>query len=201
MAPSADILHPSLPSDTLSWKGQVKIPQASVPSAISNIERRYAITIDELIRRQAEEEPSEPIVSYPSSEIDYVDYTFRQLDFFASLVAHKYKSIIPQRASSSEPEIVFGLLGPSNFEYFISILALTKLGHTVLFLSTRISPAAYTSLLQATGAQHILMDESFRDIVEQVKEGSPALQVHTIVDKAIFDFPIMESDIDTCFDQ
>lgn len=201
MAPSAAILNPSLPNDTFSWKGQVKTPQSIATPAIVNTERREPLTIDELIRQRAEDGPNEAIVSYPSSGIDYVDYTFRQLDVFASRAAQRYKAIIPQRVSSSQSETVVGLLGPSNFEYFISILALTKLGHTVLFLSTRISTAAYTSLLQATGARDILIDESFREVVGQVKEGLPTLQVHAITDKATFDFPVTDSDPDTRFDQ
>jgi acyl-CoA synthetase (AMP-forming)/AMP-acid ligase II len=201
MAPSAAVLHPSSTSDTLSWKGQVRVSQLAITPTTLNTETRHPLTIDELIRQRAEEQPNVAIVSYPSSGIKYVDYTFRDLDVFASRVAKKYKSIIPQRAASMEPETVIGLLGPSNFEYFISILALTKLGHTVLFLSTRISTAAYTSLLQATGAQHILIDESFRGIVEQVKQGFPTLQVYNITDKATFDFPVTDSDLDTRFDQ
>jgi hypothetical protein len=99
-----------------------------------------------------EEQLNLAIVFYPSSGIEYVDYTLRDLDVFASRVANKYKSIIPKRAASMEAEIVIGLLRPSNLEYFIRILALTKLGHTVLFLSMRISTIAYTWLLLATAA-------------------------------------------------
>ena len=167
MAPSVAVLHPTLPNDTLSRKGQIETPHPIATPVTSNTERRKPLTIDELIRQRATDEPNEFIVSYPSSGIEYVDYNFRQLDVFASRVAHKYKSIIPQRTASTEPETVVGLLGPSNFEYFISILALAKLGHAVLFLSTRISTAAYTSLLQATGANYILIDEPFREVIEQ----------------------------------
>jgi len=154
-----------------------------------------------LIRERAAEGPNEPILSYPSSGIEYVDYTYRQLNTFASRVAQKYKTLIPQRLSSSDPETVVGLLGPSNFEYFITILALSKLGHTVLFLSTRISTAAYSSLFQTTGANHVLVDESFREIAAQVKEGLPSLQVHSITDKASFDYPISEFNDENRFDQ
>jgi acyl-CoA synthetase (AMP-forming)/AMP-acid ligase II len=168
--------------------------------AVSDDEVRDPLTIDELIRQRAKAEPNKPIVSYPSSGIDYVDYTYRQLDVFAARLAQRYKAMIPQRSSSSDAEIVVGLLGPSNFEYFVSILALTKLGHTVLFLSTRISKDAYASLLQATGARHILIDESFRQTVEQVKEGFPSLQVHTITEKT-FDYPLKDDELHTRFDK
>lgn len=201
MAPSAAVLHHSFPKDTFSWNGQVKPPHSTSIPVVSDIERTDPLTIDELVRQRATDEPNQAIVSYPSSGIDYVHYTFRELDVFASRVAQRYKAIIPQRSSSSDAESVVGLLGPSNFEYFVSILALTKLGHTVLFLSTRISTAAYKSLLQATGARHILIDESFRETVEQVKEGFPTLQVHKITDKETFNFSLQDDDLDTRFDQ
>jgi acyl-CoA synthetase (AMP-forming)/AMP-acid ligase II len=199
MAPSAAVLNPS--NVPLSWKDQVQTPQFTTIPDVSAVERRKPFTIDELIRQRSDELPNEAIISYPSSGIEYVDYTFRQLDAFASRVARRYKGLIPQRVSSSDPETVVGLLGPSNFEYFLSILALTKLGHTVLFLSTRISNAAYTSLMEATGAQHILIDESFRDVVEQVKKGFPELHVHNITDSATYDFSIANDERGTRFDQ
>jgi acyl-coenzyme A synthetase/AMP-(fatty) acid ligase len=104
---------------------------------------------------------------------------------------------MPQRLSSSDPEIVVGLLGPSNFEYFISILALAKLGHTVLFLSTRISIAAYISLLETTGAGHLLVDSSFQETAVEVKQRFPSIQVHEITDAEIYNFPIDDENIDT----
>lgn len=150
-------------------------------------------TVDELIRQLAQQSSgNEPIISYPSSGIDYVNYTPAQLDTFAFRVAQKYKSTIPQRTNSSEPESVIGLLGPSNFDYFVTLIALTKLGHTVLFLSTRISNPAYVSLLQATGAKHLLIEESFRDTVIAVKNSFPSLQIHEIAGTDTYDFPITD---------
>jgi acyl-CoA synthetase (AMP-forming)/AMP-acid ligase II len=202
MAPAATTLAAVPPTDTFSWKGQVKTMDAVITSHIDPIELPTPLTIDELIRQRSEIAPHDCIVSYPSSGIEYVDYTFRQLDVFASRVAHKYKSLIPQRSSSSDPETVVGLLGSSNLEYLISILALTKLGHTVLFLSTRISTAAYSSLLETTGAKHIIYAQPFRDIIAQVKNGLPNLQLHDIVDSTDYDNPVTENDhLNTRFDQ
>jgi len=157
MPPSAIGIAPSV-SDSFSWKSQVKTLETTIPKQSPNSESRAPLTIDELVRQRSEEIPREPIISYPSSGLEYVDYTSRQIDIFAHRVAQKYKILMPQRQFSSDSEVVVGLLGPSNFEYFISILALTKLGHTVLFLSTRISIAAYTSLLETTGAKYLLAD-------------------------------------------
>lgn len=201
MAPSAIVMTPSSTDNTLSWKDEIKTRNSVVITESVHVEQKKPLTIDELIRQRSEEAGDETIFSYPSSETDYVDYTYRQLDIYASRLARKYRSIIPQRESSSDAERVVGLLGPSNFEYFVSILALTKLGHTVLFLSTRISPAAYTSLLLSTGAEHILIDPSFNSVLDDVRKEFPKLQVHEIEEKSTYDFPTTDNDQETRFDQ
>ena len=178
---AVDVAPPSA-GESFSLKSQVKTIGTILPTQAAKIESRLPLTIDELVRQRSQEIPREAIISYPSSGLEYVDYTTRQIDIFAHRVAQKYKILIPQRLSSSDPETVVGLLGPSNFEYFISILALTKLGHTVLFMSTRISIAAYVSLLKATGAKHILINSSFRETAAQVKENCNSIEVHDITE-------------------
>ncbi|RDW62389.1 hypothetical protein BP6252_11822 [Coleophoma cylindrospora] len=199
--PPAAILESFPETDKLSWKDQIKVPHASVQHTPTSSEQQAPRTIDELIRLRAIENPEQPIISYPSSGIEYVDYTSQEIDIYALRVAEKYNLSIPQRQSSSEPESVVGLLGPSNFEYFISILALTKLGHTVLFLSTRISTAAYSSLLQATGCNHVLIDSAFEDVAIQVKEGLPSLQIHKITERDAYNYEITDPAINTRLDQ
>jgi acyl-CoA synthetase (AMP-forming)/AMP-acid ligase II len=190
-------IAPTAACETLSWKSQMKTLQTADPPRTPKIESRAPLTIDELVRQRSQEIPSKPIISYPSSHLEYVNYTSRQLDIFAYRAAQKYKVLVPQRLSSSDPETIVGLLGPSNFEYFISILALTKLGHTVLFLSTRISIAAYVSLLEATGAKHLLVDSSFKETAAKVKETSSSVEVYDITDAESYNFPIVDENIDT----
>lgn len=95
-------------------------------------------TIDELISARANESETkdEPIFSYPTSGTAYVDYTPAQLNQLAEHAASHYSSIVPCRLHSSDPVEVIAVLGPSTFEYFISLLALSKLGHTVLLVSS-----------------------------------------------------------------
>lgn len=196
MPPSAIDVVP-FTNETFSLKSQVKTLETAIPAQTPKTESKAPLTIDELVRQRSQEIPREPIISYPSSGLKYVDFTSRQIDIFAHRVAQKYRCLIPQRLSSSDPETVVGLLGPSNFEYFISILALTKLGHTVLFLSTRISIAAYASLLETTGARHLLVDSSFRETAALVKETCISLQVHDITDAESYNYPILDESIDT----
>lgn len=81
-----------------------------------------------------------------------------------------YSKTIPQRRSSDDPVLVVGLLGPSDFEYLITLLAISRLGHTVLLLSTRIAAEAYSSLIEATKSSFIITYPAFQsmgDIVAQ----------------------------------
>ena len=158
------------------------------------------LTIDELIRQRSRELPNEAILSYPLEQINYVDYTYRQLDVFAYRVAQRYAHLMPQRKSSQDSEVVVGLLGPSNLNYLVTILALTKLGFTVLFLSTRISDAAYVSLLKCTEAKYLLIDASFRATADTVQKSISSLTVHEIANQSAYNFPLGGADIETRLD-
>ncbi|KAK4894351.1 hypothetical protein LTR27_007484 [Elasticomyces elasticus] len=144
-------------------------------------------TIDDLIhQRSLEIECDAPIVAYPSSGTEYVYYTSRQLDAFAARTAAYYSSIIQPRKSSTDPVQVIGLLGPSNLDYLATLLGITRLGHTVLFLSTRISEEAYVGLLQATNATVLLVDPSFAEMGEKVQRHSQ-VKVESLCRRADYD--------------
>ena len=147
-------------------------------------------TIDQLVRRRARATPTKVIVSYPSSGINYVDYTLEQLDVFAFRAATHYQKYIPTRKSSDEKPTTVAMLGPSNFEYLVTMQAMMKLGHTILFLSTRISQAAVDSLIKVTGAQYLLADSRFVEVAEEAQRSLPNLQILDIVPQSSFDFPI-----------
>ncbi|KAH8174693.1 male sterility protein [Sarocladium implicatum] len=147
-------------------------------------------TVDELLRRRARANPDQVIISYPSTGINYVDYTLQQLDVFAFRVANYYQTIIPARKSSKEKPITVALLGPSNFEYLVTLLALFKLGHTCLFLSTRISQAAVDNLIDVTDAKYFIVDPRYAKTAEASKETFPHIGIFDIAATASFDFPI-----------
>lgn len=133
-------------------------------------------TITELISIRAQSHPNEPIFGYPSQELEYTEYTFSDLEALATRAAQKYAELLPIRTSSSQDARVVGLLGPSTMDYFVALLALSRLGFTVLFLSTRISEAAYLSLLEATDCRHMVVHPSFDRTMAAVKSTLPDLQ-------------------------
>lgn len=146
-------------------------------------------TVDALIRRRALLHPHDHAVSYPSSGTTFQDYTLRQLDVFAWRVAKHYETQLPVRKSSAEKPAVVALLGPSNLEYLITMLALSKLGHTVLLVSTRIPQVAIESLLNVTGASALVVDEKFLETATKVQE-NVAVEILPIAARDVFEFPI-----------
>lgn len=162
-----------------------------------NVTEQDPRTIDELVRHRASLGSGQPVIAYPRTGIDYVEYSMRDLDVFAYRVATKIASRIPVRSSSSEKQTVVGMLGPSDLSYLVNLLALSKLGHSALLLSTRISTEAYMSLLETTNSRNLMVHESFRDIAEELKRRNPDLQVDEIPSQDVYDFPIEDVNIGT----
>jgi acyl-CoA synthetase (AMP-forming)/AMP-acid ligase II len=173
-------------------------PQSSIPLPTSQNARQGFLqldessiqTVDALVRHRARRDPHITIVSYPSSGADFVDYTMQQLDVFAYRVARHYQSFVPTRSSSAEAPTTVAVLGPSNLDYIVSMLALTKLGHTVLFLSTRISQAAIDSLITTTGATYLLADSRYVQSAIDAQENIPGLRIGEIARSNTYNFPI-----------
>ncbi|EAU33556.1 conserved hypothetical protein [Aspergillus terreus NIH2624] len=154
-------------------------------------------TVDELIRHRASLGVSQPIISYPSSGIEYVDYPLQQLDIFAFRVAKLLESRVPPRSSSKTTPAVMAMLGPSNLNYLVMLLALAKLGHTGLLLSTRISVEAYVSLLERTQSRHMFIHASLRDTAKEIKKRLPDLHVDEIPTEEVYNYPITTNEVDT----
>ena len=121
-----------------------------------------------------------PLVSYPALDLEYVDYTAQQLDNFAFWAARSYgPDIVPRLDSNAKPSVI-AMLGQPNFDYLVTILGLQKLGHTILFLSTRIPQEAYINLLEDTGSTQLLTDGSFDVVGKQLQLHFSGLRVHRI---------------------
>ncbi|KAI3011183.1 hypothetical protein CBS147346_1384 [Aspergillus niger] len=149
-------------------------------------------TIDELVRQRASLGAAQPIISYPRTGIEYVDYPLQQLDVFAFRVSKVLSDRIPPRKSSAETPKVIALLGPSDLNYLVMLLSLAKLSHSGLLLSTRISIDAYVSLLERTGSRHVFIHSSFRDTAEEIKKRVPELVIDEIPTEENYHYPITE---------
>ncbi|KAB8219327.1 hypothetical protein BDV33DRAFT_231569 [Aspergillus novoparasiticus] len=158
---------------------------------------RVPLTVDELVRSRASLGSEQPVICYPRTGIEYVDYPLRQLDIFSFRVAGGIAAKVSPRASSRETPTVVSLLGTSDLSYLVMLLAVAKLGHTGLLLSTRISIEAYVSLLERTNSRHVFIHESFKATAEELKQRLPGLQVEVIPTQESFNYPIPEGNVDT----
>ncbi|KAB2573270.1 Non-canonical non-ribosomal peptide synthetase FUB8 [Lasiodiplodia theobromae] len=107
-------------------------------------------TIDELLKAQAARPDDPVLVAYPVTDIDdFEEHTAKALDRYTEAAAAKYKSLglKPVDPTSTETPVV-ALLAPSSFEVIVTILAVSRLGWALLFLSPRLVPAAHARLLQ-----------------------------------------------------
>ena len=147
-------------------------------------------TVDDLVRHRAQLFPHQTVVSYPSSGVDYVDYNMQQLDVFAYRAARHFRHQLPPRGAQGEKPGVVAMLGPSNFEYLITMLAMIKMGHTILFLSTRISAEAITSLMTKTEAKALIFDDRYATVAHKIKDSLPQIQVVGMVRRTEFEFPV-----------
>lgn len=146
-----------------------------------DIETKIPSTIDELISLRALQKGNDqPIVAYPNEGTDYVDWTPSQLHRLVEQAAIKYSDIIPQRVSSDDPVQVVGLLGNSDLEYLVAFLAVSRLGHSALLLSTRITDEALESLLTSTSGSALLYQHTFSASVTRLSKSLPALKTGNI---------------------
>lgn len=65
------------------------------------------------------------------------------------------------------------MLAPSSFEIVVTIFALNRLGWAALFLSTRLTAPAYSRLLGLAGCSRIITTDSYRRIIEEIKQERP----------------------------
>lgn len=87
--------------------------------------------------------------------------------------------------TSDKCEVV-ALLSPSNLDYLASIFALTRMGFTILLLSTRLSTEAYVNLLHLTDCRKLVVGNSLKPVAKEVQKLS-SLSSFDIVVKEEYD--------------
>jgi acyl-coenzyme A synthetase/AMP-(fatty) acid ligase len=177
----ATLLSPQLTTISLPKTKDVEVETIEFAESPSeDIETRVPSTINELISLRAQQSGNDrPIVAYPHEGTDYVDWSPKQLDHLVEQAAVHYSSIIPQRVSSDDPVQVVGLLGNSDLDYLVAFLAISRLGHSALLLSTRITDEAYESLLASTSATALLYQDAFSQVAATMSTKLPSLKTGT----------------------
>lgn len=99
-----------------------------------------------------------------------------------------FESDFSFRQQTTEKCEVIALLATSNLDYVASLLALSRMGFSVLFLSTRLTTEAYVNLLRLTGSRKLVVGNEFRTMAEQINEQYP-LSRYNIVERSEYDLP------------
>ncbi|KAJ5279247.1 hypothetical protein N7478_004619 [Penicillium angulare] len=140
-------------------------------------ELRTPYIIDDVLKSLVRDTPHEPLVGYPESPhgvTDYVYYTPSDLDRFANGAVKEYKRAGLEEFSHPTENRVVSILGPSNLDYIVSLFALSRMGYSVLLLSTRLNTTAYANLLALTKCSDIAYAPSSKKTVDGLVEHTPA---------------------------
>ena len=145
------------------------------------------VLVDDLIRQRAREKNQVPLVAYPKSGrslTDYETFTAKSINHYITNVVGRlrengYSCIYDEDHSKDEPPVI-GLLGPSNFDYLITMLALSRLDYAILLLSPRLSVAAYESLLDETGCSSLVYSSQLDAVVSEIISRRPLTCLHIV---------------------
>ena len=141
----------------------------STQLAASDEADELCLTLDQVIRKRAKTHKEKSLISYPEHETDFVDYTGADLDRItrhaARAFAQKIGQVFTEQAPIAQDEVksqrhfstpdksVVALVGVSSFAYYVTFLALQRLGITTMFISPRLADQGYAHLLNATGCR------------------------------------------------
>ncbi|KAI0890390.1 L-aminoadipate-semialdehyde dehydrogenase [Annulohypoxylon maeteangense] len=149
-------------------------PDTSNQDLSPGIDSEAIDCINDLIVNRAATFPFKPLLAYPAKDGKYVYYTANELDGFADEAAKRYVGLgLVPKNGKDESEIV-ALIGVSNLDYIISILALTRIGFGILFLSTRLSVQAYIALLDKTNCHNIVAAPNYAETTSKIAKGYEA---------------------------
>ncbi|KAL1623888.1 putative NRPS-like protein biosynthetic cluster [Diplodia seriata] len=137
------------------------------------------LTLDEVIRRRAETHASQTLLSYPATDSDFVHYTGADLDRLTRLAAHHYAEAFAQLDEETRPNgpsSTVALVGVSSLDYYITFLALQRLGLSTMFISPRLADQGFTHLLTSTHCTAVIASgPSLADMSRIRSLSSPSL--------------------------
>ncbi|ETS78691.1 hypothetical protein PFICI_08544 [Pestalotiopsis fici W106-1] len=150
---------------------------------------QFPQTVTELFLHNVAKYEDAPCLGYPATDrgkADYVYYSFHQLNGLVDKAARYYAELglISKVSATTTP--VVALLAPSSLDYVISLLALSRMGFAVLFLSTRLPVEAYVNLLQKTSCHKLIVANNYLATAKEIQEQYDITSIG-IVDKSVLD--------------
>lgn len=135
-------------------------------------------TLNDVLETRALTHPDRPLISYPKNETDLVDYTGAELDQLTRRVAvHAAQALgklgLNHGDGLDQKKLVVAIVGISSFEYYLTFLALQRLGITTVFISPRLADPGYIHLLKETRCDiAVASGTSFTTLERLRKNGS-----------------------------
>ncbi|KUI69374.1 Polyketide synthase HetM [Cytospora mali] len=154
--------------------GGFEPPQSLTQATTDN----QVVTITDLLLRKVRDTPGAVFIQYPATakgKSDYVGYTVTDIDRLADEAARQYAIRGLRHEPTSEKCEVVALLAPSNLDYVASIFAFTRMGFTILLLSTRLSTEAYVNLLRLTNCHKLVTGSNYKATAKAIQEQYPLL--------------------------
>lgn len=146
------------------------------------IAERYD-SLDQLIKQRAQTHSQDPLLSYPSSDgKHFTDYTGTDVEFLTRAAAFHYAAAVDfshcttsSSSSTSDNDVVgevprIALIGTSSIDYYITFLAVQRLGWTTILISPRLAMEGFAHLLTTTKCSAVIVAESSRNVLESVDQ-------------------------------
>lgn len=125
------------------------------------------ITMDQVISRRAKTHDDTPLLSY-GGETEFAQYTGAGIERLSRHAANAYTEILGGFANGSSKTVA--MVGISNMEYYITFIALQRVGITAMLISPRLPDQGFTHLLQKTGCSVAIASQSARKSLERACE-------------------------------
>ncbi|KAH8880787.1 acetyl-CoA synthetase-like protein [Thozetella sp. PMI_491] len=146
-------------------------PRSPVPAE----DARPIYTIDQLIKRRAEELQDAPLLGYPRhGVVDFEEHSARAVDRYVDAAVAKLQSLgLPPVDPAIEKPPIIGILAQSGLHVVIAIMSLSRLGYAVFLISTRLASPAITQLLKMTDCHTVLTTRHFHPVLGEVQQERP----------------------------
>lgn len=163
------------------------------------ITKRYD-SLDQLIQQRAQTHPQDALLSYPTTNNNnnnnsggdgkphFTDYTGVDVEYLTRVAAVHYAAAVgfshhhpttttstessPSSSSGGEEEAPprIALIGTSSIEYYMTFLAVQRLGWTTVLISPRLAMEGFAHLLSTTKCSAVIVAESSQQTLERVDQ-------------------------------
>ncbi|KAJ4420398.1 putative NRPS-like protein biosynthetic cluster [Gnomoniopsis sp. IMI 355080] len=167
------------------------ISGTSTTQAIPDEDNTPFSNINQVLKERAKTHGDTTLISYPIHETDFADYTGGHLDRITRRAAHIYlkalldvcpglsfsgAGLAQLEGGTIQPrDVTVALVGISSLEYYVTFLALQRLGITTMFISPRLADQGHSHLLNQTGCRIAIASGSSYNTLERILTDSDLL--------------------------